>query len=186
MITLRYHIITIVSVFLSLGLGIILGGSIGQNWINEKQQALLVGLEEKYDQAVKSNQQLEKQINELSVRIDEANREFSTFVSSDYLPDLQGKQVGVWYPVGTDTEQIIDLLRSVGLQVVDMSWNSDWSEQQIPTYPVLLTGDIIPYWASQLAAGSWIQVSSLVSTPVDQWKLLRNIQLLYKENDHEY
>ena len=120
MITLRYHIISISAVFLSLGLGIILGGSIGQNWINEKQQTLLLSLEEKYDQAVKSNKDLQEQIQELSYRVEQSNQEFSALVSTGYLALLEGKKVGIWAPKKEDAQVIDDLLSSAGLEVVHL------------------------------------------------------------------
>ncbi len=62
MVTPRYHYGTIISIFLALGLGILLGGSLGQQWLSEQQQDLLDKLEERYEETADTNQQLEQQI----------------------------------------------------------------------------------------------------------------------------
>lgn len=183
MITLRYHIITLVAVFLSLGLGIILGGSIGQNWINEKQQTLLVGLEDKYDQAVKSNNMLQKQIQELSSRIEQSNEEFSTLVSKGYHTNLRGKKLGLWMQEGIQAEPLLQLLTSVGVETVLLT---DPVTNPALTYPVLLIGESTPPWIHQLTEGSWLQLKQSTLSPSEQWELLQQIQDLYKENKHEY
>ncbi|MBP1933555.1 copper transporter [Ammoniphilus resinae] len=178
MITLRYHFLTITAIFLSLGLGIILGGSIGQHWIYEKQQALIVGLEKKYDKALQSNEELKNQLHELTMRIDETNREFSTFVSNDYLPDLQGQQIGIWKQEGMDAKQLIDLFTSVGMEIVEMD---QLRAENSVTYPVVFIGDQIPEWATLLPKDAQIHITGY-QTPTKQWELLRNIQKLYKSS----
>lgn len=179
MITLRYHIITLVAVFLSLGLGIILGGSIGQNWINEKQQTLLIGLEEKYDQAVTSNEMLQQQIQELSIRMEQANEEFSTFVSKGYLTDLSGKRIGVWQEQGRETEALHQLFLSVGLEIVLLN---EQDLQQDLSFPIVLVGETLPDGIYGLTSDQWLQVQSTNLTPSEQWELLQSIRELYKEN----
>ncbi|MEW9669637.1 copper transporter [Ammoniphilus sp. 3BR4] len=181
MITLRYHIISISAVFLSLGLGIILGGSIGQNWINEKQQTLLLSLEEKYDQAVESNKELQEQIHDLSLRIEQSNQEFSAFVSNGYLSVLEGKIIGIWKPKEADVSQLEQLLHSAGLKIV-------WLENDMPTekYPVIFVGEDIPDWHRQLEPGLEFTLHSPILNHSEQWELLRNIQHVYKEIHHEY
>ncbi|RKD25597.1 hypothetical protein BEP19_01245 [Ammoniphilus oxalaticus] len=183
MISLRYHIITIAAVFLSLGLGIILGGSIGQNWINEKQQTLLVGLEEKYDQALQSNAKLQNQIQELSGRIEQANEEFSAFVSKGFMPDLQEKTIGLWMNQGLKDEFIRPFLESVGMKVIliDESLPSP-----LPAYPILFVGAQRPNWAHEWAEELTLQVEKANLTPAEQGKLLERIQQVYQEQNHEY
>jgi len=182
MITLRYHFLTITAIFLSLGLGIILGGSIGQHWIYEKQQSLIIGLEKKYDKALQSNEELKHQLHELTMRIDETNREFSTFVSNDYLPDLQGQQVGIWKQEGLDAKHLIDLFTSVGMEIVEMD---QLKAEKSVAFPVVFIGDQIPEWSTLLPKDSLFHISGY-QTPTKQWELLRNIQRLYKENRYGY
>lgn len=183
MITLRYHMITISAVFLSLGLGIILGGSIGQNWINEKQQTILSGLEQKYDQAMKSNEELQEKIQELSLRIEQANQEFSALVSNNYLTDLQGKKIGLWQQSGLDSQQLRELLESVGLK---LELIGDAPPAVPLEHPVLFLGGNLPEWARELKEGSFIQLTGMEASPSKQWELLHRIQHLFKENQHEY
>ena len=183
MISHRYHMITIVAVFLSLGLGIILGGSIGQNWINEKQQTLLVGLGEKYDQALQSNSMLQDQIQELSVRIEQANEEFSLLVSKGYLTDLNEKTIGLWIKPGNTDVTFTSFLQSVGMKVV--RFNEAPSTTQL-SFPILVIGEGHPPWAKEVPDGLILQVDKASLTPSEQWELLQRIQEIYKEKDNEY
>jgi len=183
LISLRYHMITIVAIFLSLGLGIILGGSIGQNWINEKQQTLLVGLEEKYDQALQSNALLQNQIQELSDRIEQANEEFSIFVSKGYITDLKEKTIGLWIKPGLQSDSFNQFLQSVGMNVIVFS---EQSPAPPPSYPVLFVGGGQPVWAKELPTDFSLQVEKIDLTPSEQWELLQRIQQIYKEKEHEY
>ncbi|WP_164984940.1 copper transporter [Ammoniphilus sp. CFH 90114] len=181
MITLRYHIISISAVFLSLGLGIILGGSIGQNWINEKQQTLLLSIEEKYDQAVKSNEELQEQIQELSFRIEQSNQEFSALVTNGYQSVLQGKKIGIWKPEEEPAQHIEEFLESAGLEII-------WLETRMPSevYPVIFIDGELPSWYGQIDSKMRITLHDSTLNPTEQWELLRNIQHLYKEIHHEH
>lgn len=175
--------ITIVAIFLSLGLGIILGGSIGQNWIHEKQQTLLVGLEEKYDQALQSNALLQNQIQELSQRIQQANEEFSMFVSNGYSTDLKEKKIGLWLPPGSRDDPFTPFLQSVGMKVVSLGEQGPLTTD---SYPIVFVGDEMPPWATELPIGLTLQMEKDQLTPAEQWELLQRIQHIYKEKEHEY
>lgn len=175
--------ITIAAVFLSLGLGIILGGSIGQNWINEKQQTLLVSLEEKYDQALQSNVLLQNQIQELSDRIEQANEEFGAFVSKGYITDLKEKTIGLWMEPGITDESLNQFLHSVGMKVIRLSEEPPPPET---VYPILFVGNAKPTWANGLPEGIALQVDKVHLTPSEQWELLQLIQDMYKEKTYEY
>ncbi|WP_134698864.1 copper transporter [Ammoniphilus sp. YIM 78166] len=181
MITLRYHIISISAVFLSLGLGIILGGSIGQNWINEKQQTLLLSLEGKYDQAVKSNKDLQEQIQDLSDRIEQSNQEFSALVSTGYLAMLEGKRVGIWAQKKDEEHVITNLLESAGLEVIHVG-----TDKPAQSLPIIFIGEPYPPWFAEVEENFRLPLDQPRLAPSEQWELLRKIQHVYKENYHEY
>ncbi|MFS8581188.1 MAG: copper transporter, partial [Novibacillus thermophilus] len=65
MVSARYHLVTVMSVFLALGLGILLGGSLGQQWLSEKQQGLIDQLERHYDEQVTQNRELSASLNKV-------------------------------------------------------------------------------------------------------------------------
>ena len=58
MISTRYHLMTVISIFFALGIGILLGGSLGQHWLSEQQQNLIDQLEHHYDEQLAHNRQL--------------------------------------------------------------------------------------------------------------------------------
>lgn len=62
MITTRYHLVTVISIFLALGVGILLGGSLGQQWLSEKQQSLMTQLEQRYDEQLAHSRKLSADI----------------------------------------------------------------------------------------------------------------------------
>lgn len=183
MITLRYHFLTLVAIFLSLGIGIILGGSVGQNWVNEKQQMLLESLEKRYDEAMKNNIELQQQLNVTNGKMEQTNKEFSRFVSSDYLSNLQGKDIGLWHNPQVEADQIIQLLTSAGLKIIDLGEEGPGGSI---SYPVIVLGDALPGWHSKLEKAACLQVNHTPSTASEQWELLRGIEKLYRENKHEY
>ncbi|WP_054949534.1 copper transporter [Numidum massiliense] len=61
MISTRYHLFTVMAIFLSLGVGILLGGSLGQKWLSEQKQSLMAQLERRYEEQVTRNRQLVKE-----------------------------------------------------------------------------------------------------------------------------
>lgn len=60
MITNRYYIITIIALFLSLSLGILIGGTLGQQWINSNQQKLFSYYEQKVERLSEEKDELLK------------------------------------------------------------------------------------------------------------------------------
>lgn len=183
MVTLRYHFLTIAAIFLSLGLGIILGGGIGQNWLNEKQQAILSNLEKKYDEAMQNNEQLQQQLHSLSLQLQDTNKDNSRLVNSEHFVDLQGKRVGIWQQTPLKTEQLRQFLTSVGLEIIELG---EEAPVEAIYFPVIFIGEALPGWSNQLEQKYWIHTNSLSASPSEKWELLRSIQMLYKENNHEY
>lgn len=76
MITTRYHLVTVISIFLALGVGILLGGSLGQQWLSEKQQSLMTQLEQRYNEQLAYNRKLSADIE----KVRQAYREEKTKV----------------------------------------------------------------------------------------------------------
>lgn len=66
LITNRYYIITIIALFLSLSLGILIGGTLGQQWINNSQQKLITYYEEKIEKLTIEKNELIKLNSELN------------------------------------------------------------------------------------------------------------------------
>lgn len=195
MITLRYHIVTIVVVFLSLGLGILLGAGMGQNWLNDQERGLLERLESRYEEAVKSNKLLQKQLQELTAKIESINQDFINVAMNNYSPELEKQSIFLWNG-GLDDRKIREILTGVGMNIMDLQPDLETasffpqqqqSDQEKEKHPILFLGPQLPEWAEKFADSTvWLQVSEIPQSPSDKWKLLHDISLLVKEADNEH
>lgn len=180
MINIRYHFITIASIFLALAIGILLGGTAGQSWFTAKEREIISNMEQKYNKALKSNNELKQQVNELILQVEKSNEEVAHLMVTRYANELQGEQLYVWYPESMDPSRYKRLLESVGLHVVL------YTPPAVPDTsnkgPLLLLGKEVPSWLHQLPADvKWIQIETSTNTPSQQWKLLEQVQTLLKE-----
>ncbi|MEB3103508.1 copper transporter [Ferviditalea candida] len=107
MLTSKYHIASLIAIFIALGIGILLGGTLGQQWMHETEQNLVKILVEKYDRQVSQNQLLQKQIVSLQMM-------------NQSEPILENKKI-VWIrPSSVKNEMLQIIMKSAG---------ADWSEQ---------------------------------------------------------
>lgn len=103
MITSKYHIATLVSIFLALGIGLLIGGTMGQGLSVQAENHVAQMLLNKYrDETVKS-QKLEKQMHALT-----------SFHLSHY-PELEGKSF-VWMGPAEYQTPLRTILEAVGVQ----------------------------------------------------------------------
>ncbi|KEO82349.1 copper transporter [Tumebacillus flagellatus] len=111
---IRYHILTLVAVFLSLGLGLLLGGTLGEQVIVKQQTQLLQKLEDRYTQSKSDNLKLQKQSLELSQQTSDLQSVMSQ-VSSHYVRDkLAGLNVAVLQLQPADLTAIRGTLEAAG------------------------------------------------------------------------
>lgn len=73
-ISTRYHLMTVISIFFALGIGILLGGSLGQQWLSEQQQTLINQLERHYDKQLAHNRELSANIKKVRQAYEEEKR----------------------------------------------------------------------------------------------------------------
>ncbi len=179
MITLRYHIATIIAIFLSLGVGILLGAVTGQQWLSEQEQDLLLNLEQKYESALESNRQLEYQLQELNLKMEQANRDLLQLVTHNYSPMLEGRTVSIWYENSLDGKKVIDMLSRVGVSVYDVT-----DQLGLVHPPVIVIGrNKIPYQLALLPNDQKLHISQTPQTPTEQWDFLQKVWFLLKEKD---
>ncbi len=67
MLSSKYHIGSIIAIFVALGIGILLGGTLGQQWMRQTEQSMMSMLMEKYDRQITENQRMQKQIMSLQL-----------------------------------------------------------------------------------------------------------------------
>lgn len=181
MITLRYHIATIIAIFLSLGVGILLGAVTGREWLTEQEQDLLYNLEQKYESAMESNRQLEYQVQELNRKIEYANRDLMQLVTHNYAPILEGRVVSIWYENPHEGKRVIDMLSRVGVSVHDVT-----DQLGIVDPPIIVVGrDEIPYQLALLSPEQKLHISQIPQSFTEQWDFLHKVWFLLKEKDGE-
>ena len=61
-INIRYLVITLIAVFIALGMGILIGFQLDSNDIIQQQQELIASLETTFDDLTQTNQTLQTQI----------------------------------------------------------------------------------------------------------------------------
>lgn len=181
MVHFRYHLITIAAIFLALGLGILLGGTVGQTWFAYTEKGFLSSMELKYDKALKSNNELKQQVQALIVQVERSNEEVFHLMAIRYAEALQGQKVFVWHAPEESIDLLTRVMDKVGVQVVAYV-----PEAPLPEAPLIVVGKELPAWAQKLPfEASYIHLESLPDSPSKQWKLLEQVQMLLKEKRME-
>ncbi|GFR36802.1 hypothetical protein PRECH8_00980 [Insulibacter thermoxylanivorax] len=67
MLSARYHIATIIAIFLSLGVGIVIGGTLGQKWAVQAENSIVEMLTNRYEMMLAENQAMKKQLGSLEL-----------------------------------------------------------------------------------------------------------------------
>lgn len=93
MITNRYYIATIIAIFLSLSLGILIGGTLGQQWLNDSQQKLIDHYEQKALDLGKTNSELKKAQEERNKYIEKIENDYKTLFNSSITNILAGSKI---------------------------------------------------------------------------------------------
>ncbi|CAM3565439.1 copper transporter [Marinicrinis lubricantis] len=103
MLTTRYHIGSIVAIFFALGIGILIGGTLGQTWMNHTENNLVDRLMTRYENQIQRTQSLEKQIVYLQT------------VNQQLTPRIQNKKV-VWYRSDDQKQDMLSfVMKSAGI-----------------------------------------------------------------------
>lgn len=93
LITNRYYIITIIALFLSLSLGILIGGTLGQQWINSSQQKLISYYEEKVEKLTIEKNELMKLNNELHTNNEIIIKDYQKLFNSSITDVISGTKI---------------------------------------------------------------------------------------------
>lgn len=108
---------TLIAVFLALGLGLLLGGTLGEGVIVKEQVQLLEQLEERYTQTKADNVKLQKQNGELEKSQGRLEQVVGQ-VGGHYVKDrLAGKKVAVLQIEPSDLSGILTQLETAGARV---------------------------------------------------------------------
>lgn len=181
MIHIRYHLITVASIFFALGVGILLGGTAGQSWFADTEKEFLKSMEAKYDKALKSNNELKQQLNELIIQVERSNEEVIHLMAVRYAEDLQGQKMLVWQAPDMRSDQVNRVLQSVGVDI--QAYDPQMADPQLP---LLIVSKALPDWVQKLPLDcTYLHVDTPPDSPSKQWKLLERVQMMLKEKRME-
>lgn len=184
MINIRYHFITIASIFLALGIGILLGGTTGQSWFTEKEREFLVNMEKKYNQALKNNNELKQQVNRLILEVERNNEEVIHLMVARYAEDLHGEKLYVWQADSIDTNGLKRIFDPIGIKLIP--YHPEVDQKKTLDSPLLLIGTELPDWIHSFPSEQkWLHLKALPDSPSKKWKLLESVQTLLKEKRWE-
>jgi hypothetical protein len=143
-IDLKHHIITIVTIFISLGIGILIGSTMGGNeLIIKKQQQLIGDLEGKLTQLRRERNEFERELTAVQDRL-EANMKFQKKVLPLVVKDqLKGSRVLMITGDNIDQtlqDKLIQLFQLAGVKEVKVKTND--LKQAAEFNKILFLGDV--------------------------------------------
>jgi hypothetical protein len=110
LLTSKYHMSTIIAIFFALGIGILIGGTLGQKWVVQTEDRVVDLLMTRYENQLSLNQLLQKQIGSLQL------------MSQASAPILQNRKIMWIRPDDLQNELLSFVIRSAG---------AEWSEQSM-------------------------------------------------------
>ncbi|MGI6125561.1 MAG: copper transporter [Planifilum sp.] len=160
MLSTRYHLSTIVAIFFALGIGILLGGSLGQQWLSDRQQALVERLEKRYEEVQERSHQLEKRVGTLQSAVLEGRRQSRDLLRNAVKDQLFGRRILLIGGERSRAESLSEVIRWAGGSV---SYASDLKEVPEDTDAILfLEGLTDSVWKSDVMR----RVKAGLSAPV--------------------
>lgn len=118
----RYHIATLVAVFLALALGILLGASIGQDVINREQIQTVQRADAKIATLTQNMQTTAQQLTQAQLQLSNYQAAVEAILPTIISGQLDGMQVGILNLYGGAPDQVQRTLTLAGAQV---AWQAD-------------------------------------------------------------
>ncbi|HOJ77516.1 MAG TPA: copper transporter [Bacillota bacterium] len=138
-VDLKYHVVSLVAVFLALGLGIIIGVNMGKT-VNFEIEKQVQHLEETYQKIREDQKNLQASIQDKDLKLELANQFQKAIVPNLISNRLLGKRIAI---IRTNpsvdfkyAKQIVDLLRQAGAEVTSItSFNKpiSWDDPSLQT-----------------------------------------------------
>lgn len=145
LITNRYYIITIIALFLSLSLGILIGGTLGQQWLNNSQHKLISYYEEKVEKLTLEKNELTKLNNELNANNEVIIKDYQKLFNSSIADTIEEAKI-LW--INDSNYSYKNLQKSVELAGAEievltnekLAFNQEFNKNKILTsdYDVIL------------------------------------------------
>lgn len=113
MLTARYHTASIMALFFALGIGIFIGGTLGQTWVRNTEDRVVDMLLDKYERQVAINQELQKQIGSLQL------------IYREIDPALKHKKILWIRPEHAKNELLSFIFQTVGAEWAEQTMDGD-------------------------------------------------------------
>ncbi len=124
MLTNRYHISTIIAIFFALGIGLLIGGTLGQTWMLQTENRIVDMAMMKYENQLSLNQLLQKQLVSLQLM-----NQYNT-------PLLQDQKI-VWVRPYEATNDLLPFL----MKFAGAKWEENQDLQSIVSPDIILVSD---------------------------------------------
>lgn len=127
LINIKYLVITVISIFLALGIGILVGIQMdSEEIIVEQQEITLQKMEEKFNELNQTNEELKNQIQQLS----EASQLSETYIKNIFPDYIKGKLAGMRVAVVETSGDYVytemrQALKTAGAEVISISFDND-------------------------------------------------------------
>ena len=110
LITNRFYITTIIAIFLSLSMGILIGGTLGQQWIQQNQDKVVSYFQSEADQLRKRNKEYEQTTKVLEEELKAKKEEISVLFNKTVNRMIDGKKI-LW--VSNRPDEFSSLIQSL-------------------------------------------------------------------------
>lgn len=107
MLSTKYHIASVMAIFFALGLGILIGGTLGQKWMTDAEHNVVNMLMEKVETQSTLNQELQKQVGSLQLMYKQMN------------PIFHRKKILWVRPENVETPLLSFMLQAVGAERIE-------------------------------------------------------------------
>lgn len=107
MLSTRYHIGSIIAIFFALGIGIIIGGTLGGQWVRETEEKFIHLLIDKYEEQLSHNVMMQKQIGSLQL------------MNQTVAPILNNKKI-LWIRPSSERNELLPaIVKSTGAEMIE-------------------------------------------------------------------
>lgn len=109
MLTSKYHMSTIIAIFFALGIGILIGGTLGQTWMVQTENRIVDTLMTRYENQISVNQLLQKQLGSLQL------------MNQTAAPILKNQKV-VWIRPNEEHNELLPfVMKSAGVEWIEQT-----------------------------------------------------------------
>ncbi len=181
LISNKYYVTTIIAIFLSLSIGILIGGTLGQQWININQQKLITYYEQKSKELQKLNEDLANEYSILTNNYQKTRNELYTLYTKSISNTLTNKQFLFVSAVSLNNNSIRDSIELAGGNIIEMDSNMKFSSDGLYQNTDIKNYDAIILFTEDNESNDNYQWLETYQIPImyikeDQLKELNNLE----------